>query len=228
MPTIFQDTPFKFSDYLEELGRDARRLNTPLYDHWVKVYDRLSEIRNDHQRARSGHLDANIDLILRCLENEQAEWFKQAGKIRGGGALFLQEFLSRSWILSSYEVLRATPSKVICEHNKDPIQEPFIEGFCCRLCKLKKDFALIRMPLAKFEPANFNRKDQEPLQVASHDHKTNKIVKTNYPGHGAYHPPMATDQESGSIGWSVYVKKDRSARMVSRRDLSDAFLALIP
>ncbi|PWK57997.1 hypothetical protein C7455_11147 [Roseicyclus mahoneyensis] len=211
---------------LEKLGSDARRLQAPLYERWVETYATLSEFRQDESRAFSGHLDANIDLILRTLEDEQLEFQAKAGAHRDGGALFLQVSLSQGWLLATYELLRTTCDHIHCVHPKEDKDLAIVSCLGCRVRTVKKHFSLVRISLAKFEPEGFQKRDSPPSHIKIEDHESETQVAQIYPGHGRYHPELVFENNSGSIGWKLFDKKSGLGRTISRRWLSDLFLSL--
>lgn len=215
--------------YLHDLGLVSREAFPQLYDQWVEVYDRMRKLRGDEFVPNMGHHDANIDLILRKCEDEQVGVLDEFGAFMDGGPLFLQIAFSRHWILSSYELLRTTVVHSHCDSNpKDQQYCCKADCFRCKLKDVKKEFSAVRMPLAKFEPANLLGKlDASSIKV-NHLTPSGDTIAQAYPGHGRYHGEMLFDKDSGALGWSVSRGKSGEARILGRRELSDLFFQVIP
>ena len=215
--------------HLHDLGLIGREAYPGFYDHWVEIYDRMQKLRGDAFVPNMGHHDANVDLLLRKIEDEQADVLAEWDEFMEGGPFFLQIAFSRYWILSSYELLRTTVARSSCDSSAQN------QHFCCRedcfRCKLRnlnQEFSTVRMPLAKFEPADLSRKVEASTIKVNHLQPSGDIFSQAYPGHGRYHGNMLFDKGSGSLGWSVSRGKTGDARILGRRELSDLFFQVIP
>jgi hypothetical protein len=192
---------------LQDLIVRGRETYPDVYKKWVEVDQRLSKWRGDVRGHAFVHLDANIDLMLRCIEEEQREVMSRLGSnsYATGGVLFGQISLSKGWILSTYEIVRQThetkckviPGKDICGKN-DCFR-------CSKLKPLKEDFSAVRMPLAKLQPES--RTKCPPSQ-------------TNY------YPAFLIENETGSIGWKVMSDKLEGEFKLSRIGISNDILKL--
>jgi len=213
-------------DLLEELLLLSREHPSPTRDQWLDTYSKLADLRGDENRAWNGHLEANTDLILRALEAEQVKTVEAFGKTRAGGALHMQVSLSRYWILSSYELLRTCCDNQICEHGSAANQQcDHANCFGCRVVRLKKEFARIRMPLAKFEP-QARRNNGEIITIRHFDKDETTEITKAYLGKGRYHPDIMIDIDSGSLGWTFYDHVTGQPCLISRQKLSDEFVGL--
>ncbi len=106
-----------------------------------------------------GKLDAKLvceDANFRDLPQEQRASLEQS-------LILTERFtLSYLWVLGAYEVTRATWDRV----DKKPERLP--KRFTKRLASLKREFARLRMPLAKLEPANAHPNDLAIARPAMH------------------------------------------------------------
>lgn len=206
----------------------AREAYPTHYDHWVEVYDRMRKLREDDFVPNMGHHDANVDLVLRKIEDEQVGCLNEFEQFWDAGPLFLQIAFSRSWILSNYELLRTTVARSNCQSqasadeycNQD-------ECFRCKLQRVKREFSIIRMPLAKFEPADLRNKTPASAVKVTHINSQGEKLAKTYPGHGKYHGDIMFENKTGALGWSVSKGKSGEPRLMSRRELSDLLFRVV-
>ncbi len=192
---------------LQDLIERGRKTYPDLYEKWVKVDQKLSKWRSDKRGHAFVHLDANIDLMLRCIEEEQREVMSRLGtsNFAGGGVLFGQISLSKGWLFSMYEIVRQTHARK-CEvvPGTDACEED--DCFrCAKLKPLKHDLSVVRMPLAKLQPEIYPR--SQPSQVN-------------------YYPEFLIEDQTGSIGWKVISDKSGGEHKLSRLGISNDILKL--
>jgi hypothetical protein len=222
------DFDFLAGDLVERLMLDAEEAEPEKIEKWQTVYSDLADLRGDANRSWNGHFDGKTDLLLRALEKEQAKCFAQFETYRDGGAFMMQTMLSRYWVLSSYELLRTCCDAQICENGQPQnavCETPECQG--CKVVRLKRTFAEVRMPLTKFEPQSRRGKGLDTLEVIpvlQADQKTAKTIP--FKGKGKYHPSWLQDKDTGCFGWSYYDAVSEQARIISRLELSDRFLNL--
>jgi len=192
-----------FTDTFENMTLQARNSYADTYTQWCSLDRKLAKIRGDAKGHSNFHLDANLDLILRGIEDEQQEIVKCLGENRGGGAFFLQISLSKMWLLSVYEILRASlDTQSIVDTCSASYFCKNAECFRCSVLAVKQELAHFRVPVAGLEPAN---------------DKANKN----------FHAQIVVSNDHGSVGWRTpgYLSKNNSSDVVSRRELSDLVLS---
>ncbi|MBU2994672.1 hypothetical protein Q4555_05105 [Octadecabacter sp. 1_MG-2023] len=197
---------YYFTDALESLTSVARVQQQQVFERWMELDTQLTELRRDRERPSSFRLDAHLDVILRCIEDEQSGFISDQGDIRKGGALWLQISLSKQWLFSTYELFRTTVEKSTCLEGTTGTQ------FCqpkskkcprCNVLRVKQELSSFRIPLAKHEPAGCN------------DYKDSN-----------FHSQMMFEKDGGSVGWKNqgYPSKINDKVVTSRRELSDFVL----
>lgn len=188
-----------FTDSFEDLNVQARERYGSIYENWCALDQSLAKLRGDPKGHSYYHLDANWDIILRCVEDEQQEIFTAAGTYRGASTLFLQISLSKWWLFSIYELLRASTAEGLCSPSlncKGYCKRP--DCFNCQVLETKQELNHFRIPAAKFERA---------------------LVKDS----ANYHSQLVFENEGGSVGWKTenYMSRVNGVDIVSRRELSD-------
>lgn len=221
------NSDFSAGDMVERLMLNAEEAEPEKIKKWNAVYFALADLRGDANRSWNGHFDGKTDLLLRSLEKEQAKCFAQFETHRDGGAFMMQTMLSKYWVLSSYELLRTCCDAKICENGQPKnalCDTPECQG--CKVVRLKKTFAEVRMPLTKFEPQSRGQvlNTLEEIPVLQADQQTAKTIP--FKGKGKYHPSWLQDKETGCFGWSYYDAISNEPRIISRLELSDSFLNL--
>ena len=183
----------------------AREQHPEIYEKWCAIDSLFAELRHDTNPHTRFHLDANVDLVLRLAEKEQAECFSELGKPLMGGQAFFQIALSKMWLLSTYELLRVTDEKSPCKGQISKGNHYCLRSDClrCEVRQLKKTFNNYRTHLAKLETAKRDRQSP-PMEQGI--------------------PDLVWDSDKGSIGWKSRDAKSETSIRASRLELSDLLL----
>jgi hypothetical protein len=194
---------FDFTNSFEDLAAAAREKHQIIYDRWSALDIELAKLRNDAKGHSNFHLDSNWDLILRCIEDEQLKFIEKFGSKRDGGALFLQISLSKMWLFSTYELLRATAGSSSCstgEIGRNYCKEQNCDR--CDVLRTKQELAFFRVPLAKYESQSNSGAEQQGI-----------------------HPRLVIKSSDGSIGWRIENHKSKMGNStLSRLELSNLVL----
>lgn len=194
---------------LQNLVERGRAQYPDAYTGWCEVGKKLASQRNDSKGHAFEHLDANVDLVLRCLETEQHAALKKYGEKVGGGVFFAQISLSKMWLFAVYEVVRQTCEQG-CMLGVTPGKNCGDAAcYCCQTLKpVRNRLNCFRIPLAKLQPEDAPS-DRTPS-------------KTNY------HADLVIDEDSGSVGWRAQSGRTGATEVTSRLALSDyVLLALL-
>jgi hypothetical protein len=126
---------------------------------WVQLSFRLSGRFNLGTAAPSIQREGDLDLMLRCLEDE----FNTNNEASGVDfSSHYQMMFSEAWIVGCYEILRA-----FRQRDRDAAKAGSATSCVSELGEFKSiftDFALLRMPIAKFEMAN-DRCVKQPMPM---------------------------------------------------------------
>lgn len=138
-----------------------RVLDQPRYAKWVNVSHSLDHILPDVATVIQGlgKLDAKLvyeDETFRTLSSEARGSFEESLKLTD------RFTLSYLWVLGTYEVVRAAWARV--DKHRDMLPRSLAK----RLTAAKREFARLRMPLAKFEAASSHRTDFPVGRPAMH------------------------------------------------------------
>lgn len=158
--------------------------------------------------------DGELDLVLRCMEDEQALLALNATNDNQFGFHY-QKMLSELWVGSVYETLR-----LLVERKLAPSSDEFK--------RLAHEFRLLRIPLEKHE-------------LAGDDQLTDPLAMQRLPAKGDdrdyYTYPKGRDptrahitpsgiSERGSLMWQVIDLRTNTSIWLERRELADRFLSL--
>ena len=212
---MIDDTPI---DLLEHSIFLAYEQQKPVHDRWRNVMRRLEEMRGGNTAHDAGDNDVYFDLLLRQFEDEQALHWSKTGQSQTGSRVKIQTQLTRYWLVSFGEVLRATKSAMPETHAD--------WGSISDLLNLFEPF---RIMIAKQEPRGI--KDGRGILVAhlcetSAASKSFEISATREDevGKGSYNVKPVFAVENGSINFPVYDAKDDEILTMDRRSLSDHVL----
>ncbi|KSV85205.1 hypothetical protein D9M68_316630 [compost metagenome] len=178
---------------------------------WVSVMHSLGAMTGV-AHSLSISTASKLDLILRQLESEHWDDINTSQGDRLSFATDLISALSDSWILASYEPIRAA-----CEQLRDRDEQN------SKLSDLHYRLALVRMPIAKAEIKDAKRQKPEMLL---HPVGEGDPSPKSYAADGSYIVPKAVCGATGATVWYPIDLKVRQTVAICRRDLSDEFLAL--
>lgn len=180
---------------------------------WTKLSHKLAA-PNGHATVAIQNL-GQLDLLLRALEAE-------ALPDPSVGPLFAAHhrvLLSESWVLNAYEIVRSLyETEKAAAEATGTAQTP-------GLAALKYRCALARMPIAKGEIANYSAKKFKPSEPIIMAHEDGSDPRP-YVNDGSLLTPRAICAVTGAIVWRVVDLGTDNDVTISRRELSDAFLAL--
>lgn len=190
---------------LVKLGRDRF---PEVYLQWRAVGAKLAECRGDPRGHAFEYLDANIDLTLRVIEEEQLKARLNFGKRFDGGGFFAQISLSKMWLFAVYEVVRQTCEQG-CKHGAIPSRKcEDASCYCCQTLKpVRNRLNCFRIPLAKLQPEDAQSKRAES--------------KINY------HAELVVDEDCGSVGWRAESGRTQTTEVTSRLALSNFVLSAL-
>ncbi|CAN7187895.1 hypothetical protein LJR098_000428 [Rhizobium sp. LjRoot98] len=178
---------------------------------WVNVMNTLGVVAG---RAHSLSVSevSKLDLMLRQLEQEHLEEIIGPEK-QFSFATDLICTLSDSWLLASYEPIRAA-----CEQTRTR-KEPYE-----RLDSFHRRLALVRIPIAKAEIKDAQRLKPTLMlyPIGDGDDNSGKL----YAHDGSYIVPKGVCAETGATVWYPIDLKTQKTVAICRRDLSDEFLGL--
>jgi hypothetical protein len=200
-PLLNSTFPVLFA--MHDIVKAARTDFPDIYNQWCEVDADLANLRNDPLGHSRFHLDANVDLVLRSAEKEQASCKETNGEFLMGGTVFLQISLSKMWLFSTYELLRTTCDHSLC--TSDRSRSNYCGQRTCLRCKvlgLKKTLAEFRVPLAKLESSR-GRSDPPPVKG---------------------HADLVLGDDNGSVGWKTRTSNSNQQIVTSRLELSDLIL----
>jgi hypothetical protein len=170
----------------------------------------------------------DLDLLLRAMEAEAA----QNGAPQGPSMAFhYQMMLSETWVMASYEALRAIRQREAeaaeIRHN-DVSSSASDDVSQLQIFKdLFRDLELLRMPIAKYELAK-DQKMKAPLPMQAYppngDATDVQLYDKADPVGSHIMPSGLSDRKS--VAWHVLDHSTSASYWVERRDLADRFLSL--
>ena len=184
---------------------------------WRVVQKRLEEIRGNETPHDAGDNDVYLDLVLRQMEDEHAQYIAKTGASHHPDSRTrLQIQLTRYWIVSVGEMLRATRN---CTEEGSAIRK--------QLNELVDRFGAIRMMVAK--QILQTRGAQAPNSILSAilvegPSGENVISCERIATPKAYQVRPMINRETGSIGFPVYDPSGNTLWDDDRRGLSDLLL----
>lgn len=201
-------------------------LQAKTYAEWRAFLKRLESYRGTLDPMADQN--ANLDVLLRSLEDTIEEKLAAKEDLRdntGGFQLYLH--LSRLWVLGTYEYLRTLHSQIrrqsqLAACMRDTGSKGCGEATCacCAIGHIKNETAVVRMVLAKNEPAKDLR--NPPLTQAMRI-KINSELPADPPPVSKF-LCQGEGQIDGIMAWYVWDKRVDRRRLVSRLDLSKRVL----
>lgn len=203
----FEAKNFPYTIAGQELVERARTDFGPIYQQWVAASKTLAHHRNDPRGHANEHLDANLDLILRGIEQEQALCMTLKGEKFGGGVFFFQIALSKAWLFSVYEIIRQS-CETRCRSREKPNEYCREDGCirCQAIRPLRDMLNTHRIPLAKMQPESLPR---------------------TAPSITNYLSELEIQNENGSIGWRSHSDRTGKTITTSRLEISDEILKVL-
>jgi len=197
------------SQQIEAAFTDARARYPELALAWVEISYRVGSLPPNSALSATTQRDGSIDLLLRCMEDEQVQ------RVAGEFAFQYQKMLSDYWIGSVYEIFRLLRDRKLADV---PL------GFS----EVLADLELIRMPLEKHELPK-DRKLEAPLEMIRNPPKndsTDIYVYDPKDNRRAHIMGFGVSTKTGSVIWHGIDIASKSDRWIERRDLADRILAL--
>jgi hypothetical protein len=183
-----------------------------IHEQWVATSFKIAEI------AGNAHLMATqqigrLDLMLRQIERERLEIMKCNSSSDVDITLELQMSLSTSWVLRTYEIVRA---------GKEQLERLGTANL--KLKAIERRLAIARMPIAKGEIRGMKilaNKRNPPMLV-----KVGDPAPMPYEADGSYIVPCSLCTATGSVVWHPVDIDSRQAVAICRRDLSGELLGI--
>ena len=191
----------------------AKSRQSDLYQLWVQITARVGGRLPASLLMTNIQRDGEIDLLLRCLEDEEVQRISSGAEPGLLDAHYLMMF-SVFWIGSMYETFR------LLRQRKRADTSPIFH-------EILKDLELLRIPLEKHEIAK-DRELKEPLAMVRSPPNNDATDYYSYDpkDHSRSHIMPAGLSKSGSFTWQVIDLKANTGRWIERRGLSDKILAL--
>ena len=191
----------------------ARAAQPDLHRAWIQVSVRLGGALPHSRMMSAVQQDGDLDLVLRCMEDERAN----SGQAAGQGGPFEahhQVMLSEAWVGSLYESLRLLIERKLISDSGE-------------IGALAEDFRLLRIPLEKHEIAG-DRKLNAPLQLLKYPPRQDQTDLYEYDKadpRRSHIMPIGFSSR-GSVMWNALDLINRQERWIERRALSDQVVAL--
>ncbi len=185
----------------------ARQRHGEIYRRWISASFAIGGQLPDSLLSESVQRAGEMDLILRCLEDEFALPETAAIMFKAHWNFMF----AAVWIGQAYDAIRLL--RVIQDESKEHDQ-------------IAHDLRLLRIALEKHQIAE-DRKLTEPLKMVRQppkgDETDNYIYSPDDPQRSHIMPCGISPR--GSVVWQVVDLRANTARWIERRDLSDRILA---
>jgi hypothetical protein len=210
------------SPLLKRLFNVARAKYGTENEAWVQLSHRLSGRFNLGTAAPSIQREGDLDLLLRCLEDE----FKTSNDASEIDFSFhYQMMFSETWIVGCYEILRAFQQR-----DREAAEARRATSGVSDLGEFKSiftDFELLRMPIAKFEIAKDNKLEQPLPMLRVGDDEAKPIEFYDPKDPSRFHIMPKGVSPRGSVVWLALDVRNSRQHWVERRDLADRLLSLL-
>jgi hypothetical protein len=192
-----------------------------IHARWRKVHRTLEGLKINPSPHDAGDMDSYFDCLLRQFEDEQAQALRETGELQTGGRIRFQVQLTRYWLVSTSEMLRATRNSMNRDHDHIHV-----------ISALRDLFGAFRMPISK-----------QQVQ-ASHEDKLRRVPKAyiavpeggegeteiscrfeGYSGSGGYRVRPIFNGVNGGVVFPVYDDRSQIVQTMDRRSLSEHLLA---
>lgn len=204
------------ADLIEVGFKGAYDVQSAYHAKWRVVQKHLEAIRGNGTPHDAGDGDVYFDLILRQMEDEQAQYMRSTGE--GGhphSRTRIQIQLTRYWLVSVGEMLRATRNRV-----KDP-------ALHARMTELVDRFGAIRMMVAKQEVQRHGASPPDTVLsgvLIEGLNGSNEMSCERIEAPKGYQVRPIMNRENGSICFPVYDAAGNTLWNDDRRSLSDLIL----
>ena len=203
----------RVTDLISTAFRIATTSDSTRYSKWIDISHKLARDAGTTHIVMLQRV-GSLDMLLRLLETERREMLKDQHQTQFDMSLDLQLAWSESWIFSAYEVLRSAKQRLIDKSASE----------ASRLLTIEHRLALVRIPLAKGEIKDMDKKANKAnppmLQVENGD------IPEPYKNDGSYILPRGICPSTGAVMWLPADMKTRKTVPICRRDLSDEILSL--
>jgi hypothetical protein len=210
------------SPLLNQLFNVARAKYRTEYEAWVQLSYRLSGRFNLGMAAPSIQREGDLDLLLRCLEDE----FNTNNDASGMDFFFhYQMVFSETWIVGCYEILRAFQQR-----DRQAAEARRATSGVSELAEFRSifaDFELLRMPIAKFEIAKDSKLEQPLPMLRDGDGEGKPIEFYDPKDPTRFHIMPKRVSSRGSARWLALDVRNSRQHWVERRDLADRLLSLL-
>jgi hypothetical protein len=189
----------------------AQAKYSQLHEQWNGISIRIGGRLPNSRLPMSIQRDGEVDLLLRCIEDEQARADREPPGIFN---FHYQKMLSEYWIGGIYENFRTLRQRKLADTT------PAFD-------QIFSDLESIRVPLGKHElPKDWSLK--EPLTMVRHPPNNNATDLYVYdPQDDQRSHIMGVGRSPrGSVIWHVVDLKTENDRWVERRELSDRILTM--
>lgn len=210
------------SPLLNSLFNVARAKYRAEHEAWVQLSYRLSGRFNLVTAIPSMQREGNLDILLRCLEDE-FNMDKDASGI--DFSLHYQMMFSETWVVGCYEILRAFQQR-----DREAVKVGMSTSGITELEEFKSifsDFELLRMPVAKFEIAKDDKLKQPLPMRRSGDDGTKPIGFYDRTDPNRFHIMPKGASARGSAMWLALDVRNSREYWIERRDLADRLLSLL-
>jgi hypothetical protein len=195
------------SDLITASFREASERYPILHEAWIRISHRVGGLLPNSLLSHSLQRYGELDLALRCMEDELAP---QVGKSQV--EFRYQILFSEIWVGGIYETLR-----LLADNSRKlaPDSDEFRT--------LAHDLRLLRIPLEKHEITSQGQLTV-PLQMTTYDQTKVYIYAKDDPQRSHIMPTGISAR--GSVVWQAIDGKTTAARWIERRSLSDQMIAL--
>lgn len=191
----------------------ASSTHLELKKEWISVSHRIGSEMADSLLSSNIQTNGEVDLVLRCLENE-ADEFALHQTSNSLMYLHYQKIISEYWICSMYEAFRSLRQRRPDTWTGDRIG-------------ILRDLELVRIPLNKHELAG-DGSLKLPIHLQrippSETDSDNYVYDPKNPLRAHIMPSGVG--KSGSIMWQVIDLKTETSRWIERLDISNRILSL--
>lgn len=209
------------SPLLSSLFNIARAKYRSEHSAWVKLSHLLAGRFGLFTAAMSLQQQGDLDILLRCLEDE-FDTNKIVSEMDLSG--HYQMLFSETWIAGCYEILRAFRER---DWNAAEIGRP--TSGVSDLDEFKSvftDLELLRMPIAKFQIAKDNKLEQ-PLPMRRIGDGADTAIEFYDPKDPSrFHIMPKGISAGGSVVWLALDGRNSREHWVERRELADRLLSL--
>jgi hypothetical protein len=141
----------------------ASQRQQKLHERWVRISFRLGSLLPQSLMSLSIQRDGELDLVLRCMEDDYSQAAELEKSSSGVFLLHYQKMLSELWVCDVYEILR-----LMMELQEQPPES--------EVATLAHDLRLVRIPLEKHQIAQ-DTKLTAPLRLLKWSRLSEQIFR---------------------------------------------------